>query len=295
MHASTAALVKSPDLVVDPPLAAPVDDAPPVVELLIPAAGAALRELFSIEIHFSEPVQGVGAADLLINGVGATNVTETAPGQFLFTFPQPPDGTVSVAWRAEQKITDRSSTPHPFAGGNWTYALDSGGVAPGLQISEFMADNNRTLHDEDGDRSDWIEIFNSGATTANLDGWFLTDDPLNLAKWRFPNVALSDNGYLLVFASEKNKTNATGCTQTSLGGRCSPRWCRRKRMLSRIRAVLPKAIYRCSLWPGAGRTADAGLHATHLGAANTQRPRLCPGGEIPRKPAARSLRRSIWC
>ena len=214
-HSLAAARVNVPDLVFDPSLVTPADDAPPVVELLIPAAGTTLRELFSVEVHFSETVEGVDAADLLINGVAATNVTESAPGQFLFTFPQPPDGIVSVTWRADHNITDQSSTLHPFAGGNWTYGLDSAGVAPGLQISEFMADNNRTLHDEDGDRSDWIEVFNSGTTPANLDGWFLTDDPLNLTKWRFPNVAVADDGYLLVFASEKNKTNPAGRLHTN--------------------------------------------------------------------------------
>ena len=32
-----------------------------------------------------------------------------------------------------------------------------------LYITEFMAINGSTLKDEDGDTSDWIEIFNSGS------------------------------------------------------------------------------------------------------------------------------------
>ena len=43
-------------------------------------------------------------------------------------------------------------------------------------ISEFMADNKKTLADVDGDFSDWIEIYNTGATNVNLSGWALTDD-----------------------------------------------------------------------------------------------------------------------
>jgi hypothetical protein len=53
-----------------------------------------------------------------------------------------------------------------------------------------MADNDRTLNDEDGESSDWIEIFNSGSSPANLNGWFLTDDPAHLTKWLFPEVTL---------------------------------------------------------------------------------------------------------
>ena len=35
-------------------------------------------------------------------------------------------------------------------------------------ISEFMADNKSALYDEDGDSSDWIELFNPGPNTQDL-------------------------------------------------------------------------------------------------------------------------------
>jgi hypothetical protein len=40
--------------------------------------------------------------------------------------------------------------------------------------------------DEDGDRSDWVEIYNSGTTTVNLAGWRLTDDSGDLSKVGVP-------------------------------------------------------------------------------------------------------------
>src|SRR6187455_1746415 len=42
-------------------------------------------------------------------------------------------------------------------------------------ISEFLANNNTGLADEDGERGDWIELYNNGTTSENLDGWRLTD------------------------------------------------------------------------------------------------------------------------
>ena len=33
-----------------------------------------------------------------------------------------------------------------------------------LLITEFMASNSSTLNDEDGDQSDWIEIYNPGGS-----------------------------------------------------------------------------------------------------------------------------------
>src|SRR6185503_10628583 len=81
-------------------------------------------------------------------------------------------------------------------------------LALGPRISEFLAENHGGLRDEDGETSDWIEIQHSGADPINLQGWSLTDDPLDLRKWRFPAVTLSPGGYLVVFASGKDRTAA---------------------------------------------------------------------------------------
>jgi hypothetical protein len=73
-------------------------------------------------------------------------------------------------------------------------------------ISEFMADNTRTLADQDGDYPDWLEIYNGSRETINLGGWYLTDSATNLTKWRFPNTVLLPNAHLVVFASGKDRT-----------------------------------------------------------------------------------------
>src|SRR5262249_43259960 len=81
-------------------------------------------------------------------------------------------------------------------------------AAEPVTITEFLADNTSGLRDEDGDFSDWIEIYNSGALAVNLAGWYLTDDPNNLTKWVFPNTNLLGSGFLVVFASGKNRAVA---------------------------------------------------------------------------------------
>ena len=68
-------------------------------------------------------------------------------------------------------------------------------------ITEIMASNRQTLEDGNGRSSDWIEIYNAGDQTADLTGWFLTDDPQTLNRWRFPEVRVEPEQYLLVFAS----------------------------------------------------------------------------------------------
>jgi len=86
--------------------------------------------------------------------------------------------------------------------------LGSGTAAPGQEsvvITEFLASNVKGLTDEDGDSSDWIELFNSGSTALNLFGWHLTDDPADLTKWTFPATNLAPKGFLIVFASGKDR------------------------------------------------------------------------------------------
>lgn len=75
-------------------------------------------------------------------------------------------------------------------------------------ISEFMASNDKTLADEDGEFKDWIEIHNPDATPVSLAGWHLTDNSSSLTKWTFPAVTLGADEYLVIFASGKDRSLA---------------------------------------------------------------------------------------
>ncbi len=75
-------------------------------------------------------------------------------------------------------------------------------------ISEFLAVNDGGLRDENGDRPDWVEIHNPTSGSVSLDGYYLTDDAGNKRKWRLPAVTLASRGYLVVFASDKDRRTA---------------------------------------------------------------------------------------
>src|SRR5262245_58865981 len=81
-------------------------------------------------------------------------------------------------------------------------------VMAGVVINEFLAANVHSLVDEDGDRSDWIELKNTGAIAADISGWYLTDDEADLTKWQFPAVSLASGAHLIVFASAKDRSIA---------------------------------------------------------------------------------------
>ena len=215
VHGFNADISTSSDFVFNLSLAASVDDMPPTVTEVIPPAGSAVQRLQQIEVHFNEPVTGVDATDLLVNGAPATNVLVFSSSQHVFEFSQPALGIARVTWKSGHDIRDQSAAGNAFQGNSWTYDVRENVPPAGVTISEFMAENDRTLNDEDGDSSDWIEIQNATAISANLAGWHLTDDPVNLKKWRFPNAAIPAKGYLLLFASNKDRTNTTSRLHTN--------------------------------------------------------------------------------
>jgi len=73
-----------------------------------------------------------------------------------------------------------------------------------LVINEIMSSNSSTIYDEDGDASDWIEIYNNSPSQVNLEGYFLSDDSLNIEKWQFGDAVINPGEYLIVFASDKD-------------------------------------------------------------------------------------------
>ncbi|HYG24226.1 MAG TPA: CotH kinase family protein [Verrucomicrobiae bacterium] len=198
--------------------AAPPDISAPALAYISPSPGAAVPILNAIEVGFSEPVGGLDASDLLINNVPAESVVPLTPSQFLFTFQPAATGAVNVAWAANHGIRDISSHSNLFAGSGWSYAVHPQAGAGSIYISEFLASNSGdladSLQDELGNAPDWIEIHNASDVVANLTGWFLTDDAQRLSRWKFPPVLIPANGYLVVFASDRN-TNVSGRLHTN--------------------------------------------------------------------------------
>jgi hypothetical protein len=86
-------------------------------------------------------------------------------------------------------------------------ALGSANVSAHPVITEFMASNKTILTDEDGDYSDWIEIYNPDVAAVNLQNWSLTDSAQKKTKWQFPAITIPAGGYLVVFASSKDRSD----------------------------------------------------------------------------------------
>jgi hypothetical protein len=115
-----------------PPVTVRVEpSAPPTVTAKTPAPGT-VSSLSQIAVTFSEPVSGVKASDLLINGAPATSLTSTG-ATYTFRFPAPTEGPVFISWAGGVNILDFEPTPRTFdpygAGATWQYNLTDS-IAP---------------------------------------------------------------------------------------------------------------------------------------------------------------------
>jgi len=74
-----------------------------------------------------------------------------------------------------------------------------------IVINEGCNKNYLSVSDENGDASDWIELYNSGMTPVNLNGYALSDKPTVPNMWIFSNLNIPAGGFTQVFCSQKNR------------------------------------------------------------------------------------------
>ena len=85
----------------------------------------------------------------------------------------------------------------------------------GVIISEFLASNQTGLQDEDGDTSDWIELWNTTEQAVSTDGFHLTDNIETPTKWALPQFSIPAKGYQIIFASGKDRSGSLQALHTN--------------------------------------------------------------------------------
>src|SRR5262249_20551678 len=85
-----------------------------------------------------------------------------------------------------------------------------------VSINEWMASNTRTLADPAtaaGKFDDWFELYNPGASTVDLTGYFLTDNLTNKFQYLIPRgYLIPPHGFLLVWADNEPNQNSSNRT-----------------------------------------------------------------------------------
>ncbi|HQU75807.1 MAG TPA: lamin tail domain-containing protein, partial [Chitinophagales bacterium] len=74
-----------------------------------------------------------------------------------------------------------------------------------IVINEASNRNASQTADEDGDFGDWLELYNAGVGSVNLEDFGLSDDPSDPLMWTLPDITLDPGAFLLIYASGKDR------------------------------------------------------------------------------------------
>ncbi|MCF8374222.1 MAG: CotH kinase family protein [Bacteroidales bacterium] len=73
-------------------------------------------------------------------------------------------------------------------------------------INEYSCSNLNTITDNYGEYEDWIELYNTSASSVSLAGFYLSDRITNPMKWQIPaGVSIAPNDFLMVFANKRSE------------------------------------------------------------------------------------------
>ena len=87
----------------------------------------------------------------------------------------------------------------------------------GMEITEIVSSNTKTLADENGEYYDYFEIHNTTGAAIDLSGWFVSDTVGAPTKWRLPEGFVVQAGeYRVVYASGLDRGDA-GYPHTGFG------------------------------------------------------------------------------
>lgn len=70
-----------------------------------------------------------------------------------------------------------------------------------LYISKIVTKNNSLKEDNNGEYSDYIEIYNGYHYKINLNSYHLSDNEYNTSKWTFPDIEINAQETLIIYAT----------------------------------------------------------------------------------------------
>ncbi len=138
----------------------------PVVAETDPASGAVAEALNAVSVTFAEPVSGVVAGDLVVDGSAAAAVAcptcaaGVGAGPWIFTGFAAPQSNPSVVALGAGAIRDANA--HAFAGASWNFVLS----VPRIVINELHYNPLSSTDDEE-----FIEIVNADDVPVDVSGW----------------------------------------------------------------------------------------------------------------------------
>ncbi|MBU0763989.1 MAG: CotH kinase family protein, partial [Bacteroidetes bacterium] len=116
--------------------------------------------------------------------------------------PLPPATTVRYYLYAENADAGKFS-PERAEYETWSFVTQSIQLGSSdLVINELAASNGAVQADENGEYDDWVEFYNNSVQAIQMNGMYLSDDPLNKFKWMFPDTVIDAGSYLIVWTDD---------------------------------------------------------------------------------------------
>ncbi len=170
----------------------------PILPVLGPFSGKLQND--GEKLRLVKPGVG-GAAETVIDDVRYDN---TAP------WPLAADGTgpslqlvdpTQDNWRAGNWLATATNDVNRATPGRANAGRSTLPAFPLVWLNEVLPDNIGGVLDNFSEREPWIELYNSDTKPVDLGSYFLSNDPLNPAKWQFPaGTTLGPKQFLLIWA-----------------------------------------------------------------------------------------------
>jgi len=201
-------------------LADPEVDVPsPVVVSVVTDPAPVAGTPATVSVVFDPAAVPVRAATLF-HVVGDSNrefsridLTDEGGGSFMGEIPAVPAGT-TVFYYVEGEADDGPGTRvyHPVLAEAKPLSFQVAPVVASstdVVINEFMASNDATLSDPQGQFDDWVELRNLSGEALDVGGMFLSDNPANLRKWQIPaGTVIPGDGFLIIWCDEDGQASA---------------------------------------------------------------------------------------
>jgi hypothetical protein len=159
-----------------------------------------------VVLYYGQGFSGVfNTLSMLDNGQG--NDAKSSDGIFTATLPKFQAGTM-IKFYIEATGNDNAKSKTFFPSGAehqlMVYQVEAiQNNQKSVVINEFMASNDGIVKDEVGEAEDWIELFNITDKDINMSGYYITDNPLNLKKFKLPaNTIIKAKSFAIVWADE---------------------------------------------------------------------------------------------
>jgi len=135
-------------------------------------------------------------AGVVINQISYTNLSTN------ISHARVPNGTGSFMSDEPSFNTSNDAEYSPFF------------TSSSIVINEVLAasDSTGSIVDASGKVEDWTELYNLSSSPINLYGYFLSDDPANRFKWKFPiGSIIQPDSYLIVWCDNDQEESGLHC------------------------------------------------------------------------------------